>query len=245
MIPRIHIGTSGWVYRHWRESFYPAGVPQTKWLEFYSAHFDTTEINASFYRLPARKTVENWQARVSPNFYFCPKISRFVTHVKKLNDPGQSVPRFFEVFGLIKRQLGPILVQLPAVSSYHADKAIAFFEFLRKHYPDFSFSLETRHPSWTQDAAIALLKQYAIGWVIADSGGRFASAEHVTAPHIYLRFHGPDGSYASRYTKRQLDAYAKKCRKWLKEGHSVWAFFNNDVHGHAPRDAQTLKEMVL
>ena len=240
----IHIGTSGWVYPHWRESFYPVGMAQTRWLEFYTQQFDATEINASFYRLPSKTTVEAWQKRVGRHFYFCPKISRFITHAKKLNDPEQSVPRFFDVFGLLKRQLGPVLIQLPAALAYHEEKATIFFGFLRKHYPDFSYALEARHLSWTQPQAEALLKRYDIGWVIADSGGRFASARLVTARHIYLRFHGPDGSYATPYTRRQLAAYAAKCRRWREEGYSVWAFFNNDVHGHAPRDARTLKELT-
>lgn len=241
----IYIGTSGWVYPHWREVFYPKTVPQRLWLEYYARHFDVTEINASFYRLPTVNAVENWVKAVPAGFYFCPKISRFITHAKKLNDPEQAVPRFFDVFGAVVGHLGPVLIQLPASLGFHADKAERFFAYLAGRYGDLSFSLEARHESWTAAAAAALLKRYRIGWVIAESGMRFASAELVTASHIYLRFHGPDGSYATPYTPKMLEVYARKCREWQRQGHTVWVFFNNDVHGYAIGNALAFKEMLV
>jgi len=237
----IHIGTSGWVYPHWREVFYPAAIPQKLWLSYYAQFFDTTEINASFYRLPSLKAVENWINATEKQFYFCPKISRFITHAKKLNDPETCVPRFFDVFDPFAARMGPVLIQLPAALSFHEEKATNFFAFLKDRYPNFSFSLEARHASWTEPRAITQLKRFDIGWVIADSGNRFASAELVTAKHIYLRFHGPDGTYASPYTKRMLEAYAAKCLTWRSNGHTIWAFFNNDIHGYAIANADTLK----
>jgi len=110
-------------------------------------------------------------------------------------------------------------------------------------HPDFSYALEAPHLSWTKGSAEALLRPYDIGWVIAESGGRFSSAELVTARHVYLRFHGPDGSYSTPYTKRMLMRIAEKCRQRRATGHTVWAFFNNDVGAHAPRDAGRLQEM--
>jgi uncharacterized protein YecE (DUF72 family) len=220
----IHIGTSGWVYSHWRGFFYPAKLPQRSWLEYYAQHFDCTEINGSFYRLPSKATVLNWEDTVGAQFRFCPKISRFITHAKKLNDPEQAVPRFFDAFGLIAHRTGPILIQLPAKLAFHQDKA--------------------RHASWTGQAALDLLEKFRIGWVIGDSGRRFASANAVTARHIYLRFHGPDGSYATGYSKRRLASFADRFRDWRDAGHTVWAFFNNDIHGYAIRDALALKGMV-
>lgn len=240
----IHIGTSGWVYPHWREVFYPKDVPQRSWLSYYAQFFDVTEINASFYRLPSIKAVENWAGSVAPAFRFCPKISRFITHAKKLNDPESSVPRFFDVFDAIERHVGPILIQLPANLVFHEDKAHHFFKFLRTTYPTYSFSLEARHASWMKADSIALLQAYDIGWVIAESGTRFTSAEIITAKHVYLRFHGPDGSYATRYTKRRLGSFAEKMQRWEKQGHLIWAFFNNDIHGYAIENALMLKKML-
>jgi len=237
----IHIGTSGWVYPHWREVFYPQDIPQRWWLGYYAQFFDATEINASFYRLPSIKAVRNWVDATPPDFYFCPKISRFITHAKKLNDPEIAVPRFFDVFDAFASRMGPVLIQLPAALSFKEEKATAFFAFLKSRYGNFSFSLEARHSSWTRPEAIELLKEYGIGWVIADSGARFPSAEFITATHIYLRFHGPDELYASPYSAGTLQRYAQKCDAWRKAGHRIWAFFNNDVHGYAIANAETLR----
>jgi len=240
----IHIGTSGWVYPHWRGVFYPEGLAQRSWLEYYARHFDCTEINGSFYRLPSKETVDRWQEMTASTFRFCPKISRFITHAKKLNDPEQAVPRFFDVFDGMARRAGPVLIQLPAMLGFQEEKAKLFFGYLRDHYRVFRFSLEARHAGWTAPAAIALLKKYRIGWVIADSGSRFASAEEITAKHIYLRFHGPDGSYATGYSPKFLRALARRCEEWRNAGHTLWVFFNNDIGGHAIRDALSLKALL-
>lgn len=240
----IYIGTSGWVYPHWKEVFYPAGLPQRRWLEFYASQFNCTEINASFYRLPTKATVEKWAATTGKNFHFCPKISRFITHAKKLNDPEQAVPRFFDVFGAIAGSIGPVLIQLPAMLTFNKTKAMHFFSYLAHHYNDFRFSLEARHASWTEKEAVALLRKYHIGWVIAESGTRFASAELVTASHIYLRFHGPDGHYATSYNPKVLRSYADKCLRWKEKGYTVWVFFNNDLHGYAIENARTLRKLL-
>jgi uncharacterized protein YecE (DUF72 family) len=241
---KLHIGTSGWSYKHWRGIFYPAGLPVSRQLPFYSTQFDTTEINSSFYRLPSPGTVLNWKESVNKNFRFCPKISRWVTHAKKLNDPETSLPRFFDVFDPYRKSCGPVLVQLPPNLGFNPEKASHFFSYLRQHYKDWSFSLEARHASWGSQEALALLKKYKTGWVIADSGNRWASSEIVTARHIYLRFHGPDGSYASNYTDAALKTYARKCSAWLAQGHHLWIFFNNDIHGYAVHNAIRLRELL-
>lgn len=240
----IHIGTSGWVYPHWRGIFYPSGLPQRRWLEYYSGQFDCTEINASFYRLPAPETVEKWKNTVGKGFYFCPKFSRFITHAKKLNDPEQAVPRFLEVFNAMAGSVGPFLIQLPAMLPFNKEKTGRFFAYLRAHYGDFQFSLEARHASWMEAGAVGLLRKYRIGWVIAESGTRFASAELVTANHIYLRFHGPDGRYGTSYDEPALRACAKKCLSWKEKGHAVWVFFNNDLNGYAVENAHSLQNLV-
>jgi uncharacterized protein YecE (DUF72 family) len=232
------------VYTHWRKVFYPQGLPQRCWLDYYSKHFDCTEINGSFYRLPTKPTVIHWQETVSKQFRFCPKISRFITHAKKLNDPEQAVPRFFDVFDALSRNCGPVLIQLPAQLGFNLEKASHFFDYLTRHYRSFQFSLEPRHEGWLKPEAIQLLKRYDIGWVIGYSGSRFASAAEITANHIYLRFHGPDGSYAKGYSKKFLLEEAGRCKDWAAAGNKVWAFFNNDLGGHAFRDALFLKEAV-
>ena len=241
---KLHIGTSGWSYKHWRNIFYPSGLPVSKQLGFYSSQFDTTEINSSFYRLPSATAVSHWQESVKSTFRFCPKISRWVTHAKKLNDPASSLPRFFEVFDPFRKSCGPVLIQLPANLAFHSEKATLFFSYLHQNYKGWLFSLEARHISWISQDAQALLKKYKTGWVIADSGGRWPSSEIITAKHIYLRFHGPDGSYATSYSDDLLNSYARKCSAWLKGGHELWVFFNNDIYGYAIQNAMRLRELI-
>jgi len=241
---KIRIGTSGWNYKHWRNIFYPSGLPVSKQLAFYSSQFDTTEINTSFYRLPSPAAVSHWQESVKNTFRFCPKISRWVTHAKKLNDPEASLPRFFEIFDPVRKSCGPVLIQLPANLPFNSEKATHFFSYLRQNYKGWSFSLEARHTSWISRGAQALLIKYKIGWVMAHSGSRWPSSEIITAKHIYLRFHGPDGSYATSYSDAILKAYARKCSAWSTQGHDLWVFFNNDLHGYAIQNAMRLHQLL-
>ncbi|MBW8685063.1 DUF72 domain-containing protein [Chitinophaga rhizophila] len=238
---KIHIGTSGWSYKHWREIFYPPAVKPADYLSYYADHFHVSEINMSFYRLPTLATVEKWAHTVNSRFRFCPKISRFVTHTKKLNDPELTLPRFFDIFDPVHKHLGPILIQLPERLPFNKEKAAHFFKVLTQ-YKGHSFALEPRHTSWMEDEAIALLKRYKIAFVIADAGDRWPYGEFVTAKHIYVRFHGPDGSYAKSYDNTVLKKYARKMIAWRDEGHTVWVFFNNDIHGYAFENARTLIE---
>jgi uncharacterized protein YecE (DUF72 family) len=241
---KLHIGTSGWSYKHWRGVFYPAGLPVSQQLLFYSSQFDVTEINSSFYRLPSPATIQHWQESVKKSFRFCPKISRWVTHAKKLNDPESSVPRFFDVFDPYRKSCGPVLIQLPAKLAFNPEKADNFFSYLHQNYKHWSFSLEARHASWQSREALVLLKKYNTGWVIAESGARWASSEIITARHIYLRFHGPDGSYASPYSDAMLKTYARKCSAWLIRGYDLWIFFNNDILGYAIQNALRLSDLI-
>lgn len=181
---------------------------------------------------------------VPPGFLFCPKMSRYLTQYKKLNDPEEALARFFNVFEPMQVKMGPILVQLPPLLAYHYDKTDHFFAVLKSNYAQFQFALEIRHYSWLEDEPIALMKKYNIAFVISQSKDHFPYAEHVTSPHVYVRFHGPGALYASAYTNEQLQYYSKLFLQWKKEGKQVYAFFNNDVNGHAFHDAQKLIDLV-
>jgi uncharacterized protein YecE (DUF72 family) len=239
MAGSIHIGTSGWSYKHWREIYYPKEVKAKDYLSYFSKEFKTAEINTSFYHLPKPETVEHWIASVNSRFRFCPKISRYVTHMKKLNDPEETLTQFFGVFDPYVKHLGPVLLQLPPNLPFHADKADHFFKVL-KQYKGYRFCIEPRHETWLEDDAIELLKKHKIGFVIAESGDRWPYGEFVTAKDIYIRFHGPDGSYASSYPDKVLKQYAKKILAWKEEGHHIWIYFNNDGNGYAIDNARTL-----
>lgn len=242
MAGKIYIGTSGWSYKHWRELFYPTTLAPTDYLAYYSQYFDTTEVNTSFYHLPRPETVAQWNSMVKKGFYFCPKISRYITHVKKLNNPGETLPRFFEIFDPFQKRLGPVLIQLPPNLSFNADKVTDFYKALQT-YEGYKFSVEARHASWFEQESIHLMKRYRIGFVIGECGKRWPSCEAVTAKHVYIRFHGKTG-YDAAYTNRQLRAWARKILNWKEAGKTVWVYFNNDGNGNAIYNAQTLLLMT-
>lgn len=244
MHKKIHIGTSGWSYKHWKKIYYPPKLPTAKWLSFYAETFSTTEINASFYRLPTPETVLKWMAQVPRDFIFCPKMSRFLTHMKKLKDPEEPLERFFTVFEPMKKNMGPVLIQLPPVLKFNFETAHHFYQLLQKKYRAYEFVMEVRHDTWLQEESLTLMAQYDIGLVISQSGDEFLYSETVTAKNIYIRFHGPKELYASSYSNEMLNEFAKKFKKWIKEGHELWVYFNNDIHGHAIADAQRLMEIM-
>ena len=238
------MGTSGWSYQGWRGLFYPQGLPSTKWLQHYTAFFDSTEINGSFYRLPSVETVVKWAQTVPDTFLFCPKMSRFLTHMKKLREPEEPLERFFSVFEPMKGKMGPVLVQLPAMLKFTYDIAEPFYRLLKFTYHPYEFVMEVRHNSWLEEESLTLMTKYDIGLVISQSGNVFPYSEMITAKNIYVRFHGPEALYASSYSDEMLLAFAGKFKQWVVEGHDVWAYFNNDIHGYAPVDAQRLQAMV-
>jgi uncharacterized protein YecE (DUF72 family) len=240
----IHVGTSGWSYQHWKDVFYPHKLAATKWLPYYAGIFPTTEINGSFYRLPSEETVKKWLSLVPDDFLFCPKMSRYLTHMKKLKDPEEPLERFFSIFEHMKGKMGPVLIQLPEMLRFNYDVAEHFYRLLKFQYKAYEFVIEVRHETWLQEDSLTLMTKYNVGLVISQSGNIFPYSEIVTAKNIYVRFHGPTELYASSYSDETLQRYAKKCKAWKKEGHTVWAYFNNDIHAHAVRDAQRLAKLI-
>lgn len=240
----FNIGTSGWSYQHWKEIFYPFEMKSTAWLTFYAEKFKVTEINTSFYHLPKPATVTGWVNKVPSDFLFCPKISRYLTHIKRLKEPEEPLERFFEIFYPIKNNLGPVLVQLPPSFKFDYDRAEHFYKMLKQKYSDYDFAMEVRHNTWMEEESLTLMSKYDIAFIISQSGSRFPYGEIVTAKNVYIRFHGPESLYSSSYTDSQLHEFAMKFKNWIKEGHQIWAFFNNDIGGYAFANAQTLIQMM-
>lgn len=244
MAGSIHIGTSGWSYKHWRGLYYPPKLPARLWLSYYAKEFNTTEINGSFYRIPTIETVENWMAQVPKGFVFCPKMSRFLSHMKKLRDPEEPLERFFSVFEPMKKMMGPVLIQLPPFLAFHYDVAENFYKILATVYREYRFVMEVRHMTWLEEVSLTLMTKYNVGFVISQSGDKFPYSEMVTAQNVYVRFHGPAALYASSYSSETLKVFAKKFKGWQAEGLNVWAYFNNDIFGYAPADAKRLMDML-
>ncbi len=239
-----HIGTSGWSYRHWVRPFYPPKTPAAKFLEHYTRHFDCVELNASFYRLPRPSTVAGWLERTPPGFCFCVKLSRLITHLRRLEAVDEPLAAFFERFAPLRPRMGPVLIQLPPSLAYDRRLFERFLQALQPFSAHHRFALEARHESWMASEALEHLSAGGLAWVIAHSNGRFPYKEAVTTDFVYLRFHGPEKLYGSGYPDEQLCEYARKVAAWLTSDRHVWAFFNNDIGGHAVQDAQRLKDFV-
>jgi len=236
----IRVGTSGWHYDHWRGRFYPEGLAKSDWLDFYGRHFDTVEVNNTFYHLPKAQTMVNWHDQAPPGFLYAVKASRYITHVKKLNDPTESIERFFERVDLLKRRLGPILYQLPPNLHKDLDKLDAFILALPKRdHAVFEF----RHHSWHSQDVFDLLEKRGVGLCVHDMA-ESAPPRIVTGGMVYVRFHGTTGRYAGNYTDAMLAEWAEWIAEKAKGARAAYAYFNNDIEGHAISNAQTLKRLL-
>jgi uncharacterized protein YecE (DUF72 family) len=241
------VGTSGYSYRHWKSGvFYPKGTPERIWFEFYAQHFSTVELNVSFYRLPRKETFAKWHARSPEGFVFAVKGSRFITHVKRLAGCDEPVRLFAEHAGQLKEKLAVILWQLPP--SFKADhKRLELFCNLLLSLPvtrKVRHVFEFREASWFERDALNLLKKYNFSLCLAHSP-ELPYTEEETADFTYLRFHGGEVFHSGSYSHRELNVWASKIRAWLEASKDVYAYFNNDVHGYAVKNALTLRQQVL
>jgi uncharacterized protein YecE (DUF72 family) len=234
----IRIGTSGWTYKHWEGIFYPAELPKSKWLEHYCRHFDTVELNASFYRLPKRETFENWKARTPDNFLWSVKGSKFITHTRKLENPSEPLDRLYTATAGLEEKLGVLLFQLPPSLAYNEKILRAFCKTLN---PRVRHAIEVRHSSWMNDQAFSLLSEFNIALCMADTAGRYPSCEAMTSDFVYIRLHGSQKLYASEYSEEELRSWAEKVDGWNRD---TFIFFDNDFEGHAVHNAGRLKELL-
>ncbi|QHL88865.1 DUF72 domain-containing protein [Nibribacter ruber] len=236
----FYIGTSGWHYNHWKGNFYPAGVASAQFTNYYLRFFDTVEINNSFYRLPSPETFANWRTSVPPDFLFAVKASRYITHMKKLKDPQQSLAQFMGNVQALEEKLGPILFQLPPAWRLNLER---LEQFLAALPPFYRYTIEFRDQSWYDARVYALLQQKNIAFCIYDLDGHQSPLE-VTADFVYIRLHGPEGKYNGSYSETTLQTWAEKLKVWSAEGKDVFVYFDNDIGGHAPVNAARLKKMI-
>lgn len=239
------VGTSGYSYPHWAGGvFYPAGLPQSKWLDFYAKTFPTVELNVSFYRLPSVEAFVSWRERTPATFRYAVKGSRYITHVKKLKDCAEPLRRFSERADGLAEKLGVVLWQLPPGWHVDLDRLKAFAELLDAvAAPGARHAFEFRQESWFTDEVYELLRRHRFALVIAHST-RWPRAEVTTADFVYLRFHGGEVLYDSDYSAAELAEWAGKARVWLKEGRDVFAYFNNDAHGYAVKNALEFDRLI-
>jgi uncharacterized protein YecE (DUF72 family) len=236
---RLCIGTSGWSYDHWIGPVYPEGAEPAGLLALYAGHLGAVEINGTFYGLPERDTVAAWADAVPEKFVFAVKASRYITHMKKLSDPADSVARFFEAVEPLGEKLGPVLFQLPP--NWHADpeRLDAFLAAL----PAGRHVFEFRNETWFSDQVREALACHGAASCLHDLGGTL-SPEMDTGGLVYLRLHGPDGAYRGSYDDAALGGWAERIRGWRGEGREVHVYFDNDETGYAAENAARLAGLV-
>jgi uncharacterized protein YecE (DUF72 family) len=243
-MPKVFIGTSGYIYPHWEGIFYPENWPKSKKLEYYCQHFDTVELNNTFYRLPGEKAFEGWYKRTPKNFIFAMKVSRFITHVKKLVNCKEPWRIFLKRALILREKLGPLLFQLPPFLKADPEKLEDFGKMILKESPKgLRFAFEFRNESWCDEKIYQILKEFNFAWVVVDSPS-WPKVYQVTADFVYVRMHGSKILFGSKYTKKELEDLAQRIKKWKKQNLDVYVYFNNDAYGYAVEDAKELLKMV-
>jgi uncharacterized protein YecE (DUF72 family) len=237
---KIYIGTSGWIYKGWANSFYPEGCPAKRHLEFYVTQFPTVEINASFYRLPEEAAFIAWRKSAPRGFLYAVKGTRAVTHFKRLKPGAKSFPILLDRCRLLGPRLGPILWQLPPNFRKNTERLTEFAKSLPRR---FAHAIEFRHASWLDQEVEDVLKRHRIANVSVSSQ---AMPMHLkpTANFVYVRFHGLKGGSAHDYTDSELEPWAEHLRRCARQGLKGFAYFNNDVNKRTPLNARRLIEMV-
>jgi uncharacterized protein YecE (DUF72 family) len=267
---RIWIGPSGYAYPEWRGGFYPRGLPAGRWLAHAAEVFDSIELNGTFYSLKSPDVFRGWRAVVRPGFVFAVKGSRFVTHDKKLHDVEVPLANFFASGVLaLGEATGPFLWQLPPQLGFDAGRMEAFLDLLPKSSTEaerlakkhdarlthgalvraaapvrYRHAFEIRHPSFVTPAFYEMLAKHGAALVLADTAGRFPMIDEPTAGFAYVRLHGAEELYMSRYDDRTLASFADRAVRWAKEGRDVYVYFDNTAQGHAPDDALRLRAMI-
>jgi uncharacterized protein YecE (DUF72 family) len=233
------IGCSGWQYKHWGSDFYPADLPQSRWLPYYAQHFNAVEVNNTFYRLPEPSTFVRWRQRAPRGFVFAVKASRYLTHMKKLKDPADPIELFFSRAKGLGRTFGPVLYQLPPRWPLNLARFETFLQALprgRRH------AVEFREPSWYTDDVCTLLQRHRVALCLHDMQGS-ESGKRAVGPFVYVRFHGTQ-KYGGTYHDETLDGWAEWLTDQLRSDSDVYVYFNNDTGGHAPRDAVRLRGLI-
>ena len=240
MAGKIHIGTSGWHYKHWLGTWYPEGTRPNEQFAYYRERFQTVEINNSFYRLPSLETFAAWRKAAPRGFLYSVKASRYITHMRKLLEPEQSFEKFWTHVAVLKEKLGPILFQLPPRWNINTERLAHFLAALPKKR---RYAFEFRNATWYHDEVYALLNEHDCAFCIYELAGHL-SPPAVTSSFVYVRLHGPGAKYAGSYDDAQLKSWARKCRAHARKGRDVFLYFDNDEAGYAAFNAQRLRELV-
>ena len=234
------MGTSGWQYAHWRRVFYPPKLAQGSWLPYFAERFQTVEVNNTFYNLPERSVFESWRRATPDDFVFALKMSRYLTHLKRLHDPQEPVDRFMERAAGLGPKLGPVLIQLPPRYKQNLE---LLAETLRCFPPSVRVSVEFRDESWFTEETRSLLERYGAALCLADSPRRKQPMWR-TADWGFVRFHEGRGAHAPGYEREVLRRWVERVADMWPRSGDVFVYFNNDTAGYAIRDAVVFAELA-
>ena len=238
----IRIGTSGFHYKHWKGPFYPEKTHAAKMLDFYIQHFDTVELNNSFYRLPPATAFDCWREATPENFVFAVKASRFITHNKKLKDPENAIDNLLPRAAHLGPKLGPVLFQLPPHWRVNLERLENLLQILPR---DMRYAFEFRELSWMIPDVNSVLKKFNAAFCIYELAG-YHSPFNLTADFAYVRLHGPEtGKYQGSYSNARLRGWARQIETWARKLKAVYVYFDNDQAGYAAANALTLKSMIF
>jgi len=238
--PRIHIGCSGWNYRHWRGRFYPEKTPSSRWFREYSLVFSTVEVNNTFYRLPEESTFKKWREQAQKDFVYSMKASRYITHMKKLKGAKEPAADFMKRASLLGKHLGPVLFQLPPHWGVDAARLDEFTDNLPKRH---RYVFEFRDSSWYDDDVYRILSGKKMSMCLHDMKGS-ESPLSIVGDVCYIRFHGTSGRYGGSYPLALLKKWIKIIKEACELKKDVYVYFNNDAEAHAPEDALKLIKAV-
>lgn len=245
---RARVGTSGWSYDHWQGTVYPEHLARDEWLTFYGDRFDTVEVNNTFYQIPTPSRIDSWQERTPTGFRFGFKLSRSITYDRELLETRDLLGRFFGAVGrLPEAERGPILVQPDPELERDVDRLAGFLADVEDvtGSEEWRVAVEFRNEDWLHEDTFAVLDGRDVALCLHDMPGKGPVDEpNEGAPFVYLRRHGADGEYTKRYSEEQIARDAERALDWRAQGRTVFAYYNNDLEGHAPRDASRFVEAM-
>ena len=231
------------MYDSWRGRLYPERCAKRRWLEVYAQVFDTVEVNSTFYRLPRTEAVARWLEQTPARFLFAVKAARYLTHVKRLRDLGPGLERFLERIEplLGSPKLGPLLWQLPPTFRRDHDRLA---DALARLPRELRHCIEFRHPSWFVEETYALLREHGVALAIGDRPQvNDFQAHELTADWTYVRLHAGTRGRRGNYSDSELRDWASLLAEWSRT-REVFAYFNNDWEGFAPRNAARLQRLL-
>lgn len=238
-----YIGCSGYYYKHWISLFYPESLPRNKWLIYYADHFNTVEINNTFYRMPEDKAVKNWYSITPENFVFAVKGYRYFTHLKKFvtdDEFKDNLNKFQRIAGLLKEKTGPLLWQLPRNFMVNPGKLEKFCSMLSTH---FHHVFEFRNEGWFNQEVYDILSRHKHALCIVSGPSSTPGVIGTTTDFAYIRFHGEGSWYNDNYSEESLKLWKTKLEDCRVS--TLYAFFNNDMNAYAVNNAKYFQNLFL